>query len=186
MALEQVANDHTAAIVFELVQGEGGVYPLGKEYIRKARELADRFDAILIFDEIQCGVGRTGTYFAYQLLEPVVLPDVMVTAKPMACGIPLGVVAAMNAPPRALAPACTVRRSAAGRSRAESRWNFSTFSMNCCHSSAGRQLFPHAADRAARKYSFVKEIRGTAEEPCRRITSRSGGRSSIWLILIGA
>ena len=59
-------------------------------YIRKARELADRYNAILIFDEIQCGVGRTGTYFAYQLLDPSVMPDVMMAAKPVACGLPSG------------------------------------------------------------------------------------------------
>jgi acetylornithine/N-succinyldiaminopimelate aminotransferase len=64
------------------------------EYARKARELADRYDALLVFDEIQCGVGRPGTYFAYQLADPEVLPDIMVAAKPLACGIPLGVIVA--------------------------------------------------------------------------------------------
>src|SRR5258708_6197935 len=93
-ALEQVVNENTAGIVMEVVQGEGGVHPLMHEYIRKARELADRHNAILVFDEIQCGVGRPGTYFAYQLLDPAVMPDVTVSAKPMACGIPLGFVAA--------------------------------------------------------------------------------------------
>ena len=93
-ALEQVAGDRTAAIILELVQGEGGIYPLSAEYVRAARELADRHNALLIFDEIQCGVGRPGTYFAYQMLEPAVMPDIMVAAKPMACGIPLGVIAA--------------------------------------------------------------------------------------------
>ena len=92
-ALEQAASSKTAAIVFELVQGEGGIYPLSSEYVRKARELADRHNALLIFDEIQCGVGRPGTYFAYQMLEPVVMPDIMIAAKPLACGIPLGVIA---------------------------------------------------------------------------------------------
>jgi predicted acetylornithine/succinylornithine family transaminase len=93
-ALEQVVNEHTAGIVLELVQGEGGIFALTAEYARKARELADRYNALLVFDEIQCGVGRPGTYFAYQLFDPVVMPDVMVAAKPLACGIPLGVIAA--------------------------------------------------------------------------------------------
>jgi len=93
-ALRQVACDRTAAIILELVQGEGGIYPLSADYVRAARELADRHNALLIFDEIQCGVGRPGTYFAYQMFEPVILPDIMVAAKPMACGIPLGVIAA--------------------------------------------------------------------------------------------
>ena len=92
-ALEHVVNENTAGIVLEVVQGEGGIHPLTHDYIRKARALADRYNALLVFDEIQCGVGRPGTYFAYQLLDPVVLPDVTVSAKPMACGIPLGFVA---------------------------------------------------------------------------------------------
>ena len=91
-ALEQMVSDRTAGIVIEWIQGEGGINPMTLEYARKARELADRYDALLVFDEIQCGVGRTGAYFAYQLAEPVVLPDIMVTAKPLACGLPLGVI----------------------------------------------------------------------------------------------
>jgi len=93
-ALEQVVCDRTAGIVIEWIQGEGGINPMTLEYARKARELADRYNALLVFDEIQCGVGRPGTYFAYQLAEPVVLPDIMVAAKPLACGLPLGVIVA--------------------------------------------------------------------------------------------
>jgi acetylornithine/N-succinyldiaminopimelate aminotransferase len=94
VALEQVVSERTAGIVIEWIQGEGGIYPMSVEYARKARELASRYDALLVFDEIQCGVGRTGRYFAYQLANPVVLPDIMVAAKPLACGIPLGVIVA--------------------------------------------------------------------------------------------
>lgn len=91
-ALEQVVSDRTAGIFIEWIQGEGGINPMTLEYARKARELADRYNALLVFDEIQCGVGRPGKYFAYQIAEPVVLPDIMVAAKPLACGIPLGVI----------------------------------------------------------------------------------------------
>jgi acetylornithine/N-succinyldiaminopimelate aminotransferase len=93
-ALEATVNDNTAGIVLEFIQGEGGIYPLSEPFVRRARELADSHDALLVFDEIQCGVGRPGTYFAYQLLDPVVMPDIMIAAKPMACGIPLGVITA--------------------------------------------------------------------------------------------
>ncbi len=92
-ALEAAFNENTAGIAMEIIQGEGGIYPLSEPFVRKARELADRYNALIVFDEIQCGVGRPGTYFGYQLLEPVVLPDIMIAAKPMACGIPLGVIA---------------------------------------------------------------------------------------------
>src|SRR5205085_1297252 len=94
VALEQVVSDRTAGIVIEWIQGEGGIYAMTTEYARKARELADRYNALLVFDEIQCGVGRPGTYFAYQLADPVILPDIMVVAKPMACGLPLGAIVA--------------------------------------------------------------------------------------------
>src|SRR5579862_5189232 len=93
-ALQQVVGERTTAIVLELVQGEGGIYPSSAEYVRKARELATRHNALLIFDEIQCGVGRPGTYFAYQMFDPPILPDVMIAAKPIACGLPLGFISA--------------------------------------------------------------------------------------------
>lgn len=93
-AIEAAVTGKTAGIVLEFIQGEGGINPVSEAFARKARELADRHNALLVFDEIQCGVGRPGSYFAYQLLDPVLLPDVVIAAKPMACGIPLGVIIA--------------------------------------------------------------------------------------------
>jgi acetylornithine/N-succinyldiaminopimelate aminotransferase len=89
-ALEAAASERTAAIVLEVIQGEGGIYPMTAEFAAKARELADRYDALLVADEIQCGLGRTGSYFAYQQGTSVIVPELMVTAKPLACGLPLG------------------------------------------------------------------------------------------------
>lgn len=94
VALEAAVGPNTAGIVLEFIQGEGGILPVSEQFARKARELADKNDALLVFDEIQCGVGRPGAYFAYQLLDPVLLADIVIAAKPMACGIPLGVVIA--------------------------------------------------------------------------------------------
>jgi predicted acetylornithine/succinylornithine family transaminase len=91
-ALEAAVNENTAGIVIEIIQGEGGILPVSEPFIRKARELADHYDALLVFDEIQCGVGRPGSYFAYQLFDTAVMPDIVIAAKPMACGIPLGVI----------------------------------------------------------------------------------------------
>jgi acetylornithine/N-succinyldiaminopimelate aminotransferase len=90
-ALEAAVSSSTAGIVLEGIQGEGGVRLIDVEFVRAARSLADKHKALLLFDEIQCGVGRTGKYFSYQLLEPEVLPDIVVAAKPLACGLPLGV-----------------------------------------------------------------------------------------------
>ena len=103
-ALEAAFSDKTAGIVLEFIQGEGGIYPISEEFARKARELADKHNALLVFDEIQCGVGRPGAYFAYQLLDPVLLPDIVIAAKPMACGIPLGVVIANQKAASAIKP----------------------------------------------------------------------------------
>jgi len=103
-ALEQMVSHRTAGIVIEWIQGEGGINPMTTEYARKARELADKYNALLCFDEIQCGVGRPGTYFAYQLADPVVLPDIMVAAKPLACGIPLGVIVTNERAAASIAP----------------------------------------------------------------------------------
>jgi acetylornithine/N-succinyldiaminopimelate aminotransferase len=92
-ALESAVNENTAGIVLEIIQGEGGIYPASEAFARKAKELSERFNALLVFDEIQCGVGRRGTYFGYQSIQPPILPDVMVAAKPLAAGLPLGVIA---------------------------------------------------------------------------------------------
>ena len=90
--LEAVVNENTAGIILEGIQGEGGIHPMTAPFLEKARELADKFNALLVFDAIQCGVGRTGAYFSHYLIAPHVKPDIMVTAKPLSCGLPLGVV----------------------------------------------------------------------------------------------
>lgn len=89
-ALEAAVNDQTNAIVLEPVMGEGGVIPLTDEYLAAARQIADRHGALLIFDEIQCGLGRTGTLFAFQ--HSGIAPDILTLAKPLGGGLPLGAV----------------------------------------------------------------------------------------------
>jgi predicted acetylornithine/succinylornithine family transaminase len=102
--LEAAFSERTAGMILEVIQGEGGVFPISDSYLAKARELCDRYNALLIFDETQCGVGRPGTYFAYQRFEKTVLPDVMVAAKPIACGLPLGFIAANEKAAAAISP----------------------------------------------------------------------------------
>ncbi len=89
-AVEAAIGPHTAGIILEWIQGEGGVCPLDPGFVAHVARLAKRHNALLVFDEIQCGVGRPGKYFAYQLADPVILPDITVAAKPLACGLPLG------------------------------------------------------------------------------------------------
>ena len=103
-ALEAAFSPRTAGMILELIQGEGGIYPLTPEFAAKARELADRYNALLVADETQCGVGRPGVYFAYQLSQPVIMPDVVVAAKPVACGLPLGFILANEKAAAAIRP----------------------------------------------------------------------------------
>jgi acetylornithine/N-succinyldiaminopimelate aminotransferase len=87
-ALRAAVNDNTCAIVLEPIFGEGGIHECSVEFLQECRALADRHRAALIFDEIQCGLGRTGTIFAFQTFA--VTPDIVAIAKPIAAGIPLG------------------------------------------------------------------------------------------------
>ena len=103
-ALEAAFSETTAGFVVEVIQGEGGIYPIDREFLEKARELCDHYNALLIFDETQCGVGRPGNYFAYQNFQPAIMPDVMVAAKPIACGIPLGFIAVNERAAASIAP----------------------------------------------------------------------------------
>ena len=86
--LNAAVTDETCAIVIEPIQGEGGIRPASVEYLKAARAAADRHNAALIFDEIQCGMGRTGKLFAFEYFG--VKPDVVCLAKPIAAGLPLG------------------------------------------------------------------------------------------------
>ena len=81
-------TDKTCAIMLEPVQGEGGVYPATEEFLTKLRALCDEKDILLIFDEIQCGMGRTGYMYAWQRYG--VKPDIMTSAKALGCGVPVG------------------------------------------------------------------------------------------------
>ncbi len=87
-ALRNTVNANTCAIVLEPIYGEGGILECSLEFLRECRALADQFQAALIFDEIQCGLGRTGNFFAFQTLA--VVPDMVTIAKPIAAGVPLG------------------------------------------------------------------------------------------------
>jgi acetylornithine aminotransferase/acetylornithine/N-succinyldiaminopimelate aminotransferase len=88
--LEAKFDDTVCGILLETVQGEGGIYPVSEEFWNRARALATQHGALLIADEIQCGLGRTGRYFAYQKFPS--RPDIVLIAKPLAAGLPLGAI----------------------------------------------------------------------------------------------
>ena len=160
-ALEAACSPSTAGIVLEMIQGEGGIYPVTNEYVHKARELADRHNALLVFDEIQCGVGRSGTYFAYQRVTPPILPDIMVTAKPLACGLPLGAIVANEKAAATIAPG--MHGSTFGGSALACRVALEFFDILDGLLPAIQRVggyFHVMLSDLARKHGFVKEVRG--------------------------
>ena len=87
-ALEAKMSDKTCAVMLEAIQGEGGVHVPDEDYLPKVRALCDKYNAVLIFDEVQCGMGRTGTFFGCQQFG--VKPDIVTLAKGLAGGVPIG------------------------------------------------------------------------------------------------
>jgi acetylornithine/N-succinyldiaminopimelate aminotransferase len=159
-ALEAAVSERTAGICIEWIQGEGGVNPMDHAFLRRARELADQHDALLCFDEIQCGVGRTGKYYGYQLVDPPVLPDIMTAAKPIACGIPLGIIVANERAAKSIRPGM----------------HGSTFGGNALAARVSLEFFDILDDllpqiqrvgwyfrchlvELAKRFSFIKEVR---------------------------
>jgi acetylornithine/N-succinyldiaminopimelate aminotransferase len=100
--LESKFGDTVCAVLLETIQGEGGIYPVSEDFWNRARALATKNGALLIADEIQCGLGRTGRYFAYQKFSSK--PDVVVIAKPLAAGLPLGAVLTTEAVAQRISP----------------------------------------------------------------------------------
>ena len=87
-SVKEVVSEKTCAILMETVQGEGGIYPATPEFLQGVKALCEEKDILLVLDEIQCGMGRTGEMFAFQGYD--VLPDIMTSAKALGCGVPVG------------------------------------------------------------------------------------------------
>jgi predicted acetylornithine/succinylornithine family transaminase len=92
--LEEAVSDKTCAILIEPIQGEGGIHPAEKTYLQNIRDLCDKNDIVLIFDEVQCGIGRTGELFAYQIFN--IKPDIVSLAKGLGGGFPIGAMLAVQ------------------------------------------------------------------------------------------
>jgi acetylornithine/N-succinyldiaminopimelate aminotransferase len=94
--LERKFTDDVCAVMVETIQGEGGIRPISEQFYRRARELATEKNAVFIVDEIQCGLGRTGTWYSFHRFAPptdkALLPDMVASAKPLGLGIPLGAI----------------------------------------------------------------------------------------------
>ena len=100
--VKRKVNDKTCAILLETIQGEGGIYPASEEFIKGIRALCDEKDILLILDEIQCGMGRSGKMFAYEHFG--IKPDIVTVAKALGCGVPVGAFVAGEKAEKSLVP----------------------------------------------------------------------------------
>ncbi len=160
-ALEAAVSEKTAGICIEWIQGEGGVNPIDHAFLRRARELADKFDALLCFDEIQCGVGRPGTYYGYQLVDPPLMPDIMTAAKPIACGVPLGIIAANERAAKSIRPG--MHGSTFGGNALAARVALEFFDILPDLLPQVRRVggyFHGKLKELAGRFDFIKEVRG--------------------------
>lgn len=160
-ALEAVFSEKTCGILIEGIQGEGGINPITSEFVQKARELCDRYDALYVADEIQCGVGRPGRYYSYQLLEPALRPDIMIAAKPLGCGLPIGCVVANEKAAKSIGPG--MHGSTFGGNALACRTAIEFFDIldellpNIVGIGA---YFQMRLRELAKKFHFIKDVRG--------------------------
>ena len=160
-ALDEVFSERTCGIIIEGIQGEGGINPVSSDFVRKARALCDKFNALYVADEIQCGVGRPGVYYSYQLFDPPLRPDVMIAAKPLGCGLPLGCITATDAAASAIAPG--MHGSTFGGNALACRVAIEFFDIldEILPSVASTGAYLHMRlMEMAKRFPFVREVRG--------------------------
>lgn len=160
-SLESMINENTCGIILEVIQGEGGIHPIDKEYLQKVRDICTEKDIVLIFDEVQTGIGRTGKLFAYEVYG--ISPDIMALAKGLGGGIPIGAIMAKEKFAKAF----------------KYGDHASTFGGNPIATAAGNHILDRLLngqvlenvvesgkylrkelEKLKEKYSFIKEIRG--------------------------
>ena len=160
-SVRQLISDKTCAVILEPVQGEGGVIPATKEFLKEIRSLCDEKDLVLILDEIQCGLGRIGTNFAYEYYE--ILPDVVTLAKALGGGVPIGAILARAPFSDVFSPGKHAHTFGGNplASAAALAYVTELFDKNIASRAAetGRYLMTQLQDLAAR-YDFIKEVRG--------------------------
>ncbi len=166
-ALEQAISERTCAVVLEPVLGEGGIFFVSREFAERAAELARRYGALLILDEIQCGLGRTGAYFAFQhwnqehLARPPMQPDLMVLAKPLGCGFPIGAILATESAAAILGPGMHGSTFGGGALICRVALEFLDLLPDLLPAiRENGRYFERRLHGLAEKYRFIKEIRG--------------------------
>ncbi len=160
-AVKEAVGPKTAAIMIEPVQGEGGVYPASSSYMKGLRKLCDERDILLIFDEIQCGIGRTGSLFAYEQYE--VEPDIFTLAKALGGGVPVGAFLAKKEVADAFEPGD--HGSTFGGNHLATRAAYTTLKIimeeNILeHVNEMEEYFVSELNKLKEQFKSVKEVRG--------------------------
>jgi len=159
--LESKFDKNVCAVILETIQGEGGIHPVSEAFWNRARALTSQHGALLIADEIQCGLGRTGRYFAYQKFSSK--PDLVAIAKPLAAGLPLGAILASEAVAARVSPGVHGTTFGGGPMICAVALEFLKIleKTKVLSNAAQRGAEIRAGiEKLARKYPFLKEVRG--------------------------
>ncbi len=164
-ALEAAYMKITTGIILEPILGEGGLVEVERGFAKRAAELAQQHDALLIFDEIQCGLGRTGKYFAYQWWDDgksgPILPDIALVAKPLAAGLPLGAILTNQKAAEVITPGAHGTTFGGGALACRVALEFlDVLDELMPHMREVGDYFHEQLEGLVEKYDFVKEVRG--------------------------
>jgi acetylornithine aminotransferase/acetylornithine/N-succinyldiaminopimelate aminotransferase len=159
--LQSKFDKNVCAVILETIQGEGGIHPVSEAFWSRARALTQNHDALLIADEIQCGLGRTGRYFAYQKFSSK--PDLVAIAKPLAAGLPLGAILTSEAVAARVSPGVHGTTFGGGPMICAVALEFLKVldKTKILANAAARGTEIRAGiEKLAQKFSFIKEVRG--------------------------
>jgi len=157
--LKRQFDGSVCAVCMETIQGEGGIYPVSAEFLRTARELTQRTGALLIIDEIQSGLGRTGKYFAYQHYG--ITPDIVTVAKPLAAGLPLGAILTTNRVASGMHPGLHGTTFGGGPLACAVAIEFLQIVDGLkSHINETGKYFHHRLEELQAKHSSIREVRG--------------------------
>jgi acetylornithine/N-succinyldiaminopimelate aminotransferase len=159
--LESKFDKNVCAVILETIQGEGGIHPVSEAFWNRARALASQHDALLIADEIQCGLGRTGRYFAYQKFSSK--PDLVAIAKPLAAGLPLGAILASEAVAARVSPGVHGTTFGGGPMICAVALEFLKIldkTKVLANAAARGAEIRDGIQKLAAKFPFIKEVRG--------------------------
>lgn len=157
--LKRQFDGSVCAVCLETIQGEGGIQPVGHEFLQLARELTHKHGALLVIDEIQCGLGRTGHYFAYQ--QHGIQPDIVTVAKPLAAGLPLGAILTSNQVASCMHPGLHGTTFGGGPLSCAVAIEFlKQVQLLLPHISEIGAYFQSQLEQLAKKHASIREVRG--------------------------